>query len=94
MTEQPDPDNHWHLDKKVPITLVILIVAQLAVFLLFAGRVMQRDEEQERRIAAIEARDVTNRVGILESRLADVRDGIQEIKGKLDRLIEAKATKP
>lgn len=94
MNETPDPDNRWHLDKKVPITLVIMILIQLAAFLLFAGRVMQRDEEQERRLAAIEAKDTSSRVGILESRLGDMIEGIKDMSRKLDRLIERGGVKP
>ena len=83
----------WHLDKKVPITLIFVLLAQLGAGIWFAGRTMQRADEQERRLASIEQDKVSLRMSVVESQLADVKAGVQASNQKLDRLIE-KGQKP
>lgn len=67
MSEQSE---NWHLDKKVPITLIIAMVAQLVAFGWYAGQLNLRIEAvvvenaaQSQRIAEVEktgqVRDVT-----------------------------------
>jgi hypothetical protein len=92
-----DPSTHWHLDKKVPITLILVLAVQLVGGIWFAGRMVERDESQERRLAAIEKsredenaerQSVIGRIGVLESRVSDVKQAVQDANVKLDRLIE------
>lgn len=94
MIPAPEKNEHWHLDKKVPISLIIVILAQFAMFLMFAGRTMQRADEQERRITSIEAQNTPGRLGIVESRVTDFRETLAQINSKLDRLIEARRPAP
>ena len=82
------PDNGWHLDKRVPIALILTLAVQFAAGVWFAGQLAQRQDEQERRITAIENQNISGRLGAVEGQLADLKDGIRRIDGKLDRLIE------
>lgn len=49
-------DNKWHLDKKVPITLIGAIVAQSFVFGWYAATQSARTDAHTQRIEAIEHR--------------------------------------
>lgn len=81
-------DNHWHLDKKVPIALIVTLLCQFAAGVWFAGKMSQRQDEQERRITVMEQQNVGGRLGALEGQLSDVKAGLNRIDAKLDRLIE------
>lgn len=100
----PTPtDSHWHLDKKVPITLIVVLAVQLLGGLWFAARIVERDEAQEKRIEAIEndrktenseRQSVIGRIAVLEGRVSDVKQAVQDANSKLDRLIERGARHP
>lgn len=82
-----EAETGWHLDKKVPISLIIAILAQMAGGLWFASKLDARLERLE--AARVEQHDRDERqdrssadaVGLLRS---DIRD----VANKLDRLIE------
>ena len=80
-------DNNWHLDKKVPITLIGVLAAQLASGVWFASKL-------DARIAALESaridqheRDERQDKQVAEA-LALVRAQLDRMDGKLDRLVE------
>lgn len=81
-------DNHWHLDKKVQITLIVTLLVQFGMGLWFAGRSTQRQDEHERRINTIEQQNVGGRLWSVEGQLQDVKAGVSKINDKLDRIIE------
>ena len=89
---ETDP-SHWHLDKRVPVTLIVVLIGQAALGVWFSGRLSQRQDEQERRILTIEQQNVTARLGMLESQLSDLKAGLFRIDSKLDRLIESNGAK-
>lgn len=92
-----DGRDHWHLDKKVPIALIVTLCVQLIGGIWFAGRMVQRDEEQERRLERIEeaarADNVAGRLSTLESQMNDLKAGLYRIDSKLDRLVERKPSR-
>lgn len=92
MPTSSQPSDHWHLDKKVPITLIVGLLLQAAAGLWFAARVVERDEAQERRIERMEqdqsAANTGGRVAVLEAQQAALLDRLKTMDGKLDRLIE------
>lgn len=83
------PENHWHLDKKVPISIILAILFQALcgvwliadikkdVELLKAAQADQRfrDDRQDRSTG---------------DAVIQLRQDIQEVGHKLDRLIESK----
>ena len=83
----PTPDNQWHLDKKVPLSLIFAMLVQVAmviwaiadikkdVELLKAAMVQQIDRDNRQDRAAADA------VGL-------VREDIKEVKVMLSRLID------
>ena len=90
MTEEHESlaNSHWHLDKRVPIAMLIGLFVQLLGAIWFAAQAVQRFEDQERRLSVIENGNTTNRLSVVESQMADLRYGINEVNRKLDRLIE------
>ena len=87
MSADTEPNTHWHLDKKVPITLIIVLAMQFFGGAWFMSRM-------ESRVSYLEsAKASQERVDDLQDRRAGeavslVRSDIQEISRKLDRLVE------
>lgn len=85
------PDNQpWHLDRKVPVTIILVLVMQGVaglwviadiekdVEILKAAQWAQRERDTRQDVASAEALNL-------------VRNDIKELGQKLDRLIESKA---
>ncbi len=87
MSSTPPQDNRWHLDKKVPVAIILILIFQGVsgiwviadikkdVELLKDARVEQKERDKAQDKATAEA-------------VALVRQDIKEVSGKLDRLIE------
>lgn len=78
----------WHLDKKVPLSLIFAIIAQTAAFVYWGARLEGETKANATDIARIE-RDATvrrneDRVELKEA-LRDLRDGIRRIEDELKR---------
>lgn len=80
MTE-PDP-NAWHLDKRVPVALIITILGQMAFFVWWAANVESRmlasetaNSRQDTRILAVET--VTNAQAVSNATLAANMDAMR-----------------
>jgi hypothetical protein len=77
-------EREWHLDKKVPIAVILTIVMQSAAFIWFGARLDHRVEALEREsVIRIPQADRLTRV---EVKLEGVQEGIVEIK----RLIQSR----
>ena len=77
----------WHLDKRVPITLLVAIVVQTLCFVWFFSKM-------DSRIASLEAGAITQKErddrqdNHVKDGLHTLRADIKEIDRKIDRLIE------
>jgi uncharacterized protein HemX len=84
-------DSKWHLDKKVPIALLVGLLFQAAVGLWYAGRVDAGIQQQERRLVALELarlqddRETSALKEQLAGRLSDMQSDIRWIKDTLSR---------
>ena len=83
----PPEDTGWHLDKKVPIGLIIAMIVQVVGVTLYFAEIKKDVELLKADVVTLHTRD--NKVE------ADLRDSIDLIRGqilrmetKLDRLIE------
>ncbi len=86
-------DHHWHLDKRVPIGMIVTLLVQFALGLWFISKL-------DARVYALEVAQVTQRERDL-SQDADnnrsfslLRDDLKEVSRKLDRLFENGFTSP
>jgi hypothetical protein len=85
MTESSE----WHLDKKVPISIIIALFAQTMVFVAI-GTAWKADTDS--RISALEKSENSrdsheSRLVILEQQFGYIRGDLAEIKGLLRRQI-------
>lgn len=89
MTEEDRQyQREWHLDKKVPIAMIMAILLQTGTFFWFASRLDHRVEVLERSEsrAIVTAPAQADRITRLEVRVENVQEIVTEIK----RLIQSK----
>ncbi len=80
-------DGGWHLDKRVPITLILAIIAQTISFVWFFSKMDSRIQALE--TAALSQKDRDDRQDRTAAEiLSSLRMDIKEVDRKLDRLIE------
>jgi hypothetical protein len=84
----PPKKEFWHFGKEIPLSIVIMVVAQTAAAIWWGGGLVQKLEENTKRISHIEAQRVAERVTTLEYQRIDDRGALVRIENKLDRLIE------
>jgi hypothetical protein len=80
MKEQPEP---WHLDKKVPLALIVTLVLQTFAAVWWASGLSQR-------VASLEAltansQDMLERTVRIETRV----DGMKEILARIEKKLDA-----
>ena len=78
MTEEQKYEREWHLDKKVPIALILAICVQTAGIIWFAAGLFYRVEALEKHQSATFPQ--ADRLTRVEVKLESVQDGITEIK--------------
>ncbi len=79
-------DSQWHLDKKVPITLVALLVIQ-TITLVYVGTTWKSDIDH--RLGVLEKSDdqrrpQESRIIVVEQQLKFIADSLGRIEAKLD----------
>lgn len=84
----PPKKELWHLDKGIPISVIVTLIAQAVVVVWWFSNLSQQVENTEQRIAAIESQRVSERLTALESQMLDSKTSLVRIENKLDRLIE------
>jgi len=86
-TLSKDGSGGWHLDKRVPIMLILAIFAQTISFVWFFSKMDSRIQALE--AAALRQKDRDDRQDKTASEiLSSLRNDIKEVDRKLDRLIE------
>lgn len=82
-----DGGQHWHLDKRVPIALILALAAQLGTGIFMFGQMFQRLEDLESRLIAAEidvaAAQLAERK--LGNRLTRMETILERIDKRLDR---------
>lgn len=82
-----DGDNEWHLDKKVPIGLLAMIIIQ-TITLVYVGTAWKSDIDS--RIVALEKSEAVNqpngnRITVLEQKFEFISQTLTRIERKLDK---------
>lgn len=81
----PDPaSNGWHLDKRVPLALIVTIFAQTLGVVIWATKLGARVEVNEKTLSLVEGRG--DRVTRLEANQDNISRTLQRIEAKLDHL--------
>lgn len=86
----PSPNDHWSLDRKVPVAIVITLVLQIVGFAWYAAKLDARVEEQAQRLAKTEAqilvidRDARD-FGVRMARIEEKTGAMLNILERLER---------
>lgn len=78
---QIEADSAWHLDKKIPIAIILALALQTAGAFWWAGKADERLSALERKVD--QAAPQGDRLTRVETKLESVQDGILEIKSIL-----------
>ncbi len=83
-----DGDNHWHLDKKVPLAMIFAMVVQFATAMYFIASVKAQGDESVRRISILESQKVSERLAGLEAQVTATNALLLRVDATMQRLIE------
>lgn len=84
--DQQPPAQHWVLDKRVPIAVVVTIILQTAGMVWWAANLSNRVSNLEQ--TSTNERDRGDRLIRLETQQEAVKETLGTINRKLDRVIE------
>ena len=79
--------NVWHLDKRVPIGLLLMMVAQTILFVYFGTSWKDQQDHRIENLEKSEERvvDAPNRITILEQQFSFIQDTLRRIEVKVDK---------
>ena len=82
------PAEQWHLDKRVPLALIVTIAVQTAGAIWWASNMTERMDQIERRMenAAIRSQNVDNLVAQQATQIAVLVERIEAQNRNVDRL--------
>ena len=90
MTITLQSDSRWRIDKHIPIPMLIGLIAQTFIVVwVVSARLTEQTERlgtYDRRITAIEAYRLSERVAVMESQMADIRALLLRLDSRLDTL--------
>lgn len=89
---KPREDTAWHLDRKVPIALILAILIQTGGIVWWGATTSERLNALERKADLVAPQG--DRLTRVETRLEAVQDGISEIKSILRKEPEPSARRP
>ena len=80
-------DNHWHLDKKVPLSLIFAMLIQAGMVIWAIADIKKDVEVLKSTVAAQAERDNRQDRAAFES-VALVREDLREVKALLNKLVD------
>lgn len=80
MADTPETSKHWHLDKRVPIALIVTIIIQTAGLFVWVGGIQERVARNERDI--LESQDTGERLARVETLLETIIDRLERQEGR------------
>lgn len=86
----PKPPEHWHIKREVQIGHLITTLSVAFSVVWYAGKLEQRIALVEKAVVTQERRDDAQDMANASS-INQIRQQLDRIDGKLDRLIEARA---
>lgn len=76
----------WHLDKRIPITLIIAIVLQTVAVVWWGARLDQRVTQLE--LTSSSRAEFSDRITRQETLMESVQDTTRRIETKVDRILD------
>ena len=83
----PQPDLGWHLDKKVPLSLIAAMIVQVVVVTMFFADIKRDVELLKAKTMTMETQTNADKNTLRDS-LQILRDQFGRMDAKLDRLVE------
>lgn len=89
-----EPDGRWHLDRRVPLTIIIVLTIQTASFLTAAGWYVGKDQQWKEHVETIMKKlpdtfppgEIETRLSAVENNQLGIVSNIGEIKKSISRL--------
>lgn len=85
-------DAAWHLDKKVPIALIVALAVHLGGSIWFFRGLVADLQETQKRVTALETvrvgERVSERLAVVESQISDTKAVTLRIEANVQRLVE------
>lgn len=90
-----DDDKHWHLDRRIPIAVVVGLAVQLVLFFVYAdrlsGMIIEAKKVNDRQDSQIERITVAQQVdhergSLLEAGQTAIKELLGKMDSKLDRI--------
>ena len=83
---------HWHLDKKVPIVLIVVLIGHLSGSVWFFRGVVSDQQDTNRRVVALETAKIaergSERLAVVESQVADIKASTLRTEANVQKLVE------
>ena len=84
----PDYEHQWHLDKKVPLALIVTIIAQTIIAAWAASNIWTRVGELEHKVEV--AAPQAERIIRLETKVNGITGSLAEIKTLVSRRMDGR----
>ena len=84
----PDYEHQWHLDKKVPLALIVTIIAQTIIAAWAASNIWTRVGELEHKVEV--AAPQAERIIRLETKVDGITGSLAEIKTLVSRRMDGR----
>jgi hypothetical protein len=85
-------EDQWHLDKRVPISLIVALAVHLGGSVWFFRGLLADQQTTERRVTSLEqartAERVSERLAVVESQVSDTRAATLRIEAHVRQLVE------
>lgn len=92
MSDVDPATSKWHIDKRIPVTMIIALAIQSAAVAFYGGQVSERiDNIEEKQVAASPN---ANRITTLETHLIYIAEDIKDIKEEFKRVSERLGESP
>ncbi len=78
-----EDDNNWHLDKRVPIALIVTLIGNIVVTSWWAATASEKLASLERRVDM--SAPLADRMTRVETKIENVQDTLSEVKTMLIR---------
>lgn len=88
------PAQRWHIDKGVPIVLLVGLAGQFLWFSYLVGQTSSQIGDHERRLSIVEAQRVGERLQVLEVQMTGLNVTAQRIDAKIDKVIDRQLNRP
>jgi hypothetical protein len=87
--ESHDFSSHWHLDKRVPITILLAIAVQTGTWIWWASNASTRLDAVERKVEA--AAPQAERIIRLDEKMSTVQQNLLKLESLPQSMMELKA---